>query len=262
MNTSSWPLLPHQLSHLPVDLPYTSFQHLLKAKTERDPAREFLIFPESDRRYTYREFYDLAAMAADWLRARAQPGATICILFRNTPEFLAVFFGAVAHGMTVVPINPDLAPQEIRFIVENSGGGTVFYDPGLKEKLSALEAEMRQVGFFPLSDVDQLPKVDVATVEAGLPRVEPMTPAAIIYTSGTTGYPKGVILSHMNFLVDGKGMAEWFQFSPETRSLCILPLFHNNGLVVSLTTTLYNGGSVILFDPKASLRSFWALVER
>src|SRR5438105_4598256 len=152
MITSLWPLLPHQQSYRQVDLPYTSFQDLLKAKTERGPAREFLIFPESERRYTYREFYDLAAMAADWVRARAQPRATICILFRNTPEFLAVFFGAVAHGMTVVPINPDLAAQEIYFIVENSGGGTVFYDPGLKEKLSPLEAQMRQVGFFPLSD--------------------------------------------------------------------------------------------------------------
>jgi len=95
-----------------------------------------------------------------------------------------------------------------------------------------------------------------------LPKVDPTTPAAIIYTSGTTGYPKGVVLSHMNFLVDGMGMAEWFHFSPETRSLCILPLFHNNGLVVSLTTTLWGGGSIVMVDPKASLRSFWALVQR
>jgi acyl-CoA synthetase (AMP-forming)/AMP-acid ligase II len=66
----------------------------------------------------------------------------------------------------------------------------------------------------------------------------------------------------MNFLVDGKGIAEWFQFDPGTRSLCILPLFHNNGLVVSLTSTLYAGGSIVMTDPKSSLRSFWALVER
>src|SRR5437764_9538936 len=57
-------------------------------------------------------------------------------------------------------------------------------------------------------------------------------------------------------------LSEWFRFITETRSLCILPLFHNNGLVVSLTTTLYGGGSIVMVDPKASLRSFWALVQK
>jgi len=57
------------------------------------------------------------------------------------------------------------------------------------------------------------------------------------------------------------GMPEWFEFTPETHGLCILPRFHNNGLVVSTTTTLYAGGSIVLVDPKESLRSFWILVE-
>ena len=254
-------LLPYQQSPR-VNLPYINFRDLLKRTTEKDPDREFLIFPESDRAFTYGEFHGLSVAASEWINARTRGSGTSCILFRNTPEFLAVFFGAVALGMTIVPINPDLAAAEIRFIIENSGGASVFYDPELQEKLAPLRAEMRHVVFYSLSDVAELPKVDVAAVEACLPNVESTTAAAIIYTSGTTGYPKGVILSHMNFLVDGKGIAEWFQFDSGTRSLCILPLFHNNGLVVSLTSTMYAGGSIIMIDPKASLRSFWALVER
>ncbi len=260
MNVSTLPLLPHQQSKSPVNLPYANFHELLKARTQAAPSREFLVFPESDRKYTYQQFYELSLAASDWLIADA--GTTTCIIFRNTPEFLAIFFGAVALGMTVVPINPDLAAPEIRFIIENSDATTVFYDPELKNKLMPMAAEMRDVRFQPLADVAELPRVNVAEAEARLPKVDPTTPAAIIYTSGTTGYPKGVVLSHMNFLVDGMGMAEWFHFSPETRSLCILPLFHNNGLVVSLTTTLWGGGSIVMVDPKASLRSFWALVQR
>jgi acyl-CoA synthetase (AMP-forming)/AMP-acid ligase II len=260
MNATTLQLLPHQQSSRQAKLPYANYHELLKARTKQAPSREFLVFPETDRTYTYQQFYDLSMGAADWLIADA--GTTTCIIFRNTPEFLAIFFGAVALGMTVVPINPDLAAPEIRFIIENSDATTVFYDPELKEKLSSLASDMRDVRFHPLADVADLPKVSVTGVEARLPKVDPATPAAIIYTSGTTGYPKGVVLSHMNFLVDGMGMAEWFHFSPETRSLCILPLFHNNGLVVSLTTTLWGGGSIVMVDPKASLRSFWALVER
>jgi acyl-CoA synthetase (AMP-forming)/AMP-acid ligase II len=245
-----------------VDLPYSNFQDLLKSKAERDPSRDFLIFPESDCKFTYGEFYALSVAASEWMKAHTGGIGTICILFRNTPEFLAAFVGAVAHGMTVVPINPDLATAEIGFIIENSDAATVFYDPALEGKLAALKPVMRNLVFCPLSDVAEIPKVDVTGVQARLPKVEPTTPAAIIYTSGTTGHPKGVILSHMNFLVDGKGIAEWFQFGSGTRNLCILPLFHNNGLVVSTSSTLYAGGSIIMVDPKASLRSFWALVER
>lgn len=262
MITTSWPLLPYQISSKPADLLYTNFRHLLHAKMQEAPDREFMIFPETDRRYTYWEFYDLTIVASEWVHSRARDFGAVSIIFRNTPEFLSVFFGAVAHGINVVPINPDLALQEIRFIIENSESEAVFYDAELKHKLAPLQTEMHATKFYPLADVAEMPKVDVAAVEAALPDVPPTAPAAIIYTSGTTGFPKGVILSHMNFIIDGMGMAEWFQFSPATRSLCILPMFHNNGLVVSLTTTLYRGGSIVMIDPKASLRSFWALVDR
>ena len=261
MNVETLPLLPHQESNCKVELPYPNFHALLKAKAAEAPSREFLIFPESDRRYTYQQFYEISLAASEWLTSRTRQHGTICIAFRNTPEFLAIYFGAVARGITVVPINPDLAAAEIRFIIEDSDCEAVFYDPDLEGKVAPLRREMT-VAFHPFGNVADLPPVDTQKAETNLPQVEPNTPAAIIYTSGTTGYPKGVVLSHLNFIVDGMGMAEWFEFTPATRSLCILPLFHNNGLVVSTTTTLFAGGSIVMIDPKASLRSFWALVDR
>ena len=140
MNSLS--LLPHQRSERPLDLPYGTFQDLLRAKAEQAPERDFLIFPESGRIYTYGAFRALSIATADWLTSSIVPFGTISILFRNTPEFLAIFFGAVAHGVTVVPINPDLAAPEIRFIVENSASTVVFYDPDMGAKLKTLEAEM------------------------------------------------------------------------------------------------------------------------
>ncbi len=256
-------LLPHQQLERPVNLQYSNYFELLKAHTDRGPGRSFLLFPETGREYTYRQFFEVALAAADWLKVIAPGQTTIALVLRNTPEFLAVYFGAVFLGMTVVPINPDLAAREIRFIIENSESTTVFFDPVFRPKIAVLEEEMASaVKFLAFGDVADLPEVDPTGVEARLPKVEPTTPAVIIYTSGTTGNPKGVILSHMNFLADGRAVSEWFQFTPDTRSLCILPLFHNNGLVMSLTTTLYQGGSIVWTDPKSSLRSFWPLVEK
>ena len=261
MNVATLPLLPHQKSNHTVELPYANYHALLKHKTEDAPSREFLIFPETDRHYTYQQFYEISLQASEWLGSRVRDFGTICIIFRNTPEFLAIYFGAVFRGVTVVPINPDLAPAEIRFIVENSDCAAVFYDPDLERKIASLKNEMA-TAFHPFANVADLPAIDLRTAAGRLPEVPPTTPAVIIYTSGTTGNPKGVVLSHMNFIVDGIGISKWFEFTPATRSLCILPLFHNNGIVISTTTTLCAGGSIVFVDPKASLRSFWALVDR
>ena len=261
MNVETLPLLPHQKSNCKVELPYANYHELLKARVTETPSREFLIFPETDRHYTYQQFYEISLAASEWLRSEVHDFGTICIIFRNTPEFLAIYFGAVARGITVVPINHDLAPAEMRFIVENSACEAVFYDPNFESKVASLKQQMT-VEFHPFADVSNLPPVDVPKAEASLPRVEPTTRLVIIYTSGTTGNPKGVVLSHMNFILDGIAIADWFELNQATRSICVLPLFHNNGLVISTTTTLCAGGSIVFVDPKASLRSFWALVDR
>jgi acyl-CoA synthetase (AMP-forming)/AMP-acid ligase II len=261
MNVATLPLLPHQKSNSHVDLPYANFHELLKAKSSEAPSREFLIFPETDRHYTYQQFYDISLAASEWLASRVKDFGTICIIFRNTPEFLAIYFGAVARGIVVVPINTDLAPTEMRFNIENSDCAAVFYDPDLERRIAPLKSETT-IPFHPFANVADLPLVDAKNAEANLPTVEPTTPVVIIYTSGTTGNPKGVVLTHMNFIVDGIAIVEWFQLSAQTRSICVLPLFHNNGIVISTTTTLCAGGSIVFVDPKVSLRSFWALVDR
>ena len=149
-------LLPHQQLERPVNLPYSNFFDLLKAHTDKGPGRPFLLFPESGREYTYREFFEVALAAADWLTIIAPGQKTIAVVLRNTPEFLAIYFGAVFLGITVVPINPDLAAREIQFITENSESGTVFYDPVFQAKIAELEDQMAPaVKFIAFGDVDR-----------------------------------------------------------------------------------------------------------
>src|SRR5262249_12162691 len=143
MNVASLPLLPHQKCNNEVALPYANYHELLRAKTAEAPTREFLIFPETERHYTYQQFYEISLGASEWLGPRVRDFGTICIIFRNTPEFLAMYFGAVFRGITVVPINPDLAPVEIRFIIENSDGGDVFYDPDLEARVAPLKSDLK-----------------------------------------------------------------------------------------------------------------------
>jgi len=72
------------------------------------------------------------------------------------------------------------------------------------------------------------------------------TEALIVYTSGTTGNPKGVVLTQYNLLCDAKYIAEWHGLKKGDAMMCVLPIHHVNGTVVTLVTPMFYGGRVVL----------------
>jgi long-chain acyl-CoA synthetase len=85
--------------------------------------------------------------------------------------------------------------------------------------------------------------------------------AIIIYTSGTTGKPKGCLLTHGNFLSNAREISHWLSLSESDRLLCVMPLFHVNGIVVTMLTPLYVGGSMVLTE-RFSTHDFWEIISR
>jgi long-chain acyl-CoA synthetase len=80
--------------------------------------------------------------------------------------------------------------------------------------------------------------------------------ALLMYTSGTTGLPKGVLLSHRNLLANAARITDEHRLADDDRVLASLPLYHINGLVVTLLTPLFHSGSVVM-TPRFSARTFW-----
>jgi long-chain acyl-CoA synthetase len=78
----------------------------------------------------------------------------------------------------------------------------------------------------------------------------------LVYTSGTTGAPKGVVLTQYNLLVDARGISDWQGITGNQRLMCVLPIHHVNGIVVTLVTPLYIGGSVVL-NRQFQSQTFW-----
>ena len=77
-----------------------------------------------------------------------------------------------------------------------------------------------------------------------------------MYTSGTTGLPKGVLLTHRNLLANAARITDEHRLADDDRVLASLPLYHINGLVVTLLTPLFHAGSVVM-TPRFSARTFW-----
>ncbi|MGC2967967.1 AMP-binding protein [Paraburkholderia aspalathi] len=85
--------------------------------------------------------------------------------------------------------------------------------------------------------------------------------ALLMYTSGTTGAPKGVLLDQRNLLANARNISREHRLGTGDRVFAALPLYHINGLVVTLLAPLFHGGSVVM-APRFSARTYWRDVAR
>jgi malonyl-CoA/methylmalonyl-CoA synthetase len=144
------------------------------------------------------------------------------------PAFIALHLGALAAGITTLPLHPAATRAEVDALMADAGA-TVLVDD-----LPALRAAL-----------------DAATPERPVP-VDAGSTAVLLYTSGTTGQPKGVPLTHTNLLAGVTSLHDAWRWSADDVLLHALPLFHVHGLFVALYGALYAGAHTRLlasFDP-------------
>ncbi len=82
-----------------------------------------------------------------------------------------------------------------------------------------------------------------------------------MYTSGTTGKPKGAMLSHENIIQGGKNVMISHELNSKDKALCVLPLYHINGLIVTVIGPLVSKSSLVLCE-KFSASNFWHYISK
>ena len=214
------------------------------------------------RKFTYSEFKTIVNQTSQFLiKSGLKKNDKISLIFHNSSEFLALYFAGLCCGLTIVPVNPEMSSGEIKYIIEDSDSKIVFYTDTLESKINKIRDSSSNVNFKKTKSIKDLISLFDARKKIEYNQISLHDMAVIIYTSGTTGNPKGVILSHLNLLSDAMGISEWFEFTKDSRCLCILPLFHNNGQITTLLAPLYAGASTIIIKGKISLYAFWFLVN-
>jgi acyl-CoA synthetase (AMP-forming)/AMP-acid ligase II len=175
------------------------------------------------------------------------PGDVVAVMLPNRVELVVTLFAAWRLGAAVTPINPALTAGEVAHQLTDSGATVLVTVDG-----APVDDRVRSLGLADLAGGE---------ADSEEPHVDPSALALLIYTSGTTGKPKGVMLDHANLdamcrmSVDALGVGE-----PD-HCLLVLPLFHVNGIVVSVLTPLLAGGRTTIagrFAPE----DFLAAVER
>ncbi len=245
--------------------PLRSIPALLRRQAERFPNKVFLYFKEQE--VTYRQLHERTERIAENLaRFKIQSGQKIALFLPNMPEFLFAFFGALKLGAVVVPINTQLKGEEAAYILQNSESRVLIATPALYAVIHPKRSELPMLEqiFLVGERAGEGRVFSSLYVAGGAPLkndLQPSDPAALIYTSGTTGLPKGVILTHRNYLFDAAQFVQPTQMTEQDRFLCILPLFHVNGQVVTTLGPLYVGGSMVLME-RFLPKDFFISLER
>ena len=222
------------------------------------PDREAVVFEDS--RTTYAELAGRCRRAAHALRVLGVGrGDRVAYLGENHPAVFETLFGAGQLGAIWVPVNARLAPDEIQFVLDDSGASVVIHSasqepgPDLKVRCPtvrhwiALTAEPD--GWESLLSSEPPEALDEPVSLDDL--------CLLMYTSGTTGQPKGVMLSHANMTWNAINQAIGLETTSGERTLALAPLFHIGGLGGSVTPTIMHGGTVVIvprFDASVVLR--------
>ena len=206
---------------------------------------------------TYGQLERGSGQAAAMLReAGVGAGDRVALMMPNVLAFPLLFYGALAAGAVVVPMNPLLKGREVAHYLGDSGASVILAWGQAADEAAKGAAD----GGVPVIRVTE---PGAQAVLGSRPPLEDWAEraddddAVILYTSGTTGVPKGAELTHANLLRNAEVTATTLLATgPGDVVMGCLPLFHSFGLTCGLNAAVLGGACLALlprFDPGAAL---------
>ena len=258
-----------------IDYPAVTLHEALAITAGRVP--DAVAWSYFGRESTYRELNDTVARCADALaREGLREGDRFLISMPTTPQGVIAFYAANRLGAVPALIHPLSTASEITFYLDATRARMAltldaFY-PNLAAatphrplerivlaRISDYLSGVKRLGFW-IAKGRKIPKVPKdERVRWWGPMMEASDtprayragasiddPAAILFSGGTTGQPKGVMLSHRNFVAEGMQAARWCNLGEGDSILAALPIFHGFGLAVCINAAFMAGGKSIL----------------
>ncbi len=211
-----------------------------------------------------REFREEVELAAHGLiDLGIQAGDRIALLSENRPGWALADLATLSVGAWVVPIYTSLPPDEVQYILEDSGARAcvVSTAPQLAKVLEVRDRCPSLSWVISLEPVDREEERLLtarqlvergrearasrpAAVDERRAGIQPEETATILYTSGTTGRPKGVMLSHRNLVTNTIDALESLEITPSDLHLSWLPLSHSFERTAGYYIMLHAGVSI------------------
>ena len=211
------------------------------AAVEANRSRVALV--EEDKKWTFGELAADVDSIARMLREKV-PGDTVGILLLNSERYVSTLLAVWKAGKTAVPLNYLLPPQELAFIIRDSGMSALVSSQFFAQALAAVKPLFGDKGVILMADAPEFTESNASATA----KHDYRNPALYLYTSGTTGRPKGVILSHQNLLHNVDACAQAGEFDSRDAFLCLLPFFHTYAITGTILLPLLSGCTMVLVD--------------
>jgi fatty-acyl-CoA synthase len=211
-----------------------------------------------DQRFTYAQFAERASRLAGALReAGVQPGDRVAFLSLNCHRLLEAYFGVLDAGAVLLPLNFRLAPQELAYILNDSGAKVLFLQKEFLEVVDSFRESVPKIQIFFLLDASPdarwlSPKNYEESLASASPHrsdvmeCDENSLAELFYTSGTSANPKGVMLTHRNIYLHALSVSLRFNTNADNVELHTIPLFHANGWGVAHSVTFAGARHVVI----------------
>ena len=232
----------------------------IERHAEASPERCFLIAPDVDKTLSFDELKSAADEVGLMLdRLGLARGAKVAFLLNNGYWTLRLFLGVMASNRIIVPLNAVAGTTQLVHVLGHSDTEVVFVAPEYREKLDEIMAQVeRPIRVIETTDEDgpDWPADENPVPSPPAPQADDT--ALLLYTSGSTGLPKGAMISHRAVTSGGRNVVEGHQLQADDRALCVLPVYHINGAMVTVSAPLYSGSSVVM-PKRFSAKDYWRL---
>ncbi len=233
----------------------TLFARFAREAREGGIARDVAVVQRRGYRREMWTYAEIAAMAEESARVLrdgdVQPGERVLLWGANSAEWMAAFWGCLIRGAVAVPMDAGATPEFAARVMRDAGVKFAFADARHTVDVPARRLE-------DLADSARERRRTISEGEKGpigAAKATRDTVAEILFTSGTTGEPRGVVLTHGNFLANlepvEKGIGEYRKYERwihPLRFVTMVPLSHVFGQFMALLVPPLLGATVVLED--------------
>lgn len=262
---------------------------VVKEQAALNPKTEAYVYPEHGIRKTYKEFdEETDRLAKAFIGIGIEKGEHVAIWSDNKREWLLSQFATGKMGGILVTVNTSYQSSELEYLLEQSDATTLILGEEFKgtsyieivntvcpelataEKGKIVSKKLPHFkrvivmsnssypGIYTWNEFEAFAeKVSDADYQERFHSMDPDDVINIQYTSGTTGFPKGVMLTHLNVVNNGKLIGDTMNLT-ETDRLCIpVPFFHCFGCVLGTMAAVTHSTTMVIaeqFEPKRVLQ--------